>query len=444
MNQFIFKSFNFDIQKKQIQLIYLYKELEFIEKLTINSNLKIKQDINQNLLDKMLELLHLVSGVSYIKAFLDKGIEIKTPKLSLNLSNFLNSTYKKGLGEFGIINNLNIADKFSFTNSLENVEDDLEDKTNKKLKSKKILVPVGGGKDSLTTLEVLKKLDVVPFVVGSNKIILNQIKNYPFHIFIKREISSELFKLNKNGALNGHIPITAIISVLSIVAAELFNISDIALSLESSANEATINNVNHQYSKSFEFESELSNLINAEYTKDIKIFSLLRPLSELQITKIFTSNKEHLHKFASCNDNFKIKQTKEKTDSLWCNNCPKCSFVYLLLSYFLDDKKVIEIFRNDLLNDINQLNGFKELLEIDNKQKPFECVGETNESRFIFFNLINKPGFKNKIIIKKLKNNKIFTDFNNTFYKKKYLDNLNQEHLVPKHFLELLNEHLRA
>jgi hypothetical protein len=71
--------------------------------------------------------------------------------------------------------------------------------------------------------------------------------------------------------------------------AYLTNRKYIVLSNEGSANEPTVigTNINHQYSKTYEFECDFYQYTKKYFNIDIKYFSLLRPIKEIQIAYLF-------------------------------------------------------------------------------------------------------------------------------------------------------------
>jgi hypothetical protein len=146
----------------------------------------------------------------------------------------------------------------------------------------------------------------------------------------------------------------------------------IALSNESSANESTVlgQDVNHQYSKSIEFENDFRDYVKKIISGDFNYFSFLRPLNELKIAEYFSKFPKYHSVFRSCNVGSK--------DDIWCNNCAKCLFAYIILSPFIEPEKIIQLFGEDLLNKENLKHEFEQLIGIKNT-KPFECVGTIDE-----------------------------------------------------------------
>ncbi len=146
----------------------------------------------------------------------------------------------------------------------------------------------------------------------------------------------------------------------------------IALSNESSANEPTVqgSDVNHQYSKSVSFESDFRDYVKRQLSDRLSYYSFLRPLSELQIARLFAGHQAYFPVFRSCN-------AGSKTDS-WCGNCPKCLFAFIILSPFIAPETLNGIFGKNLLADANLLPVLKELCG-ESEVKPFECVGTREE-----------------------------------------------------------------
>jgi hypothetical protein len=179
-------------------------------------------------------------------------------------------------------------------------------------------------------------------------------------------------KLNEKGYLNGHTPFSALLAFVTLFTALLHKKRDIALSNESSANEATIlgTKINHQYSKSFEFETDFRNYYQRYMTSELNYYSFLRSYTESDIARMFSTFPHHFLSFRSCN-------AGSKSD-VWCCNCPKCLFVWIILSPYLSTGQLIAIFGKDLGADLHLLEDFKKLSGLS-PEKPFECVGTIEE-----------------------------------------------------------------
>ena len=241
-----------------------------------------------------------------------------------------------------------------------------------------VLVPIGGGKDSVVTLELLKEgeAQLWGYIINPRGATLHtaETAQIPPRRLIKasRTLDANMLELNRQGFLNGHTPFSAIVAFSSLIAARLHGLPYIALSNESSANESTVQGctVNHQYSKSFRFEKDFHAYTTAYLPGSSYYFSMLRPLSEFQIAAYFARLKDYHRIFRSCN-------VGSKKD-VWCGHCPKCLFVYLILSPFLEQDEVAAIFGKDLLEDETLQETLAQLVGI-RAEKPFECVGSRDE-----------------------------------------------------------------
>lgn len=240
------------------------------------------------------------------------------------------------------------------------------------------LIPVGGGKDSFVSLELLKgmKADNDAFVIGQVPSAIHSAEAAGYtgvHLIqAERSLDPRMLEFNKQGYLNGHTPFSALAAFASCLTAVIYGRKYVCLSNEASANESTIHGskVNHQYSKTFEFEQNFTRYLSRYVTDQVHYFSLLRPLSELQITSIFATLKQYHSVFRSCN----VGQKEEK----WCGHCAKCLFVCIMLSAFLKDEDLLNIFHADMLNDETMQDLFEQLTGILD-DKPFECVGTREE-----------------------------------------------------------------
>lgn len=333
-----------------------------------------------NIPDEQLQSLAFQIGmtelVSYWKIACPKRVVVKPFSLTESQKIFWKKLYYNGLGEFLYLNSITVSEadlmaiETDDSQPFAKVDLSLEEKT---------LVPVGGGKDSVVTLECLRKgMPVIPLIVNPRGATLNCVKTAGYgendFIVINRTLDPTMLKLNAEGYLNGHTPFSALLAFITVLVAFGSKSKYIALSNENSANESTVpgTNINHQYSKSIEFERDFRNYVAANLNDNVQYFSFLRPLSELQIAKLFAQCETYHPVFRSCN-------VGSKTDS-WCGHCPKCLFTWIILSPFLSREKLTAIFSKDLLND-STLRPFFEELNGTAPVKPFECVGTVEEVR---------------------------------------------------------------
>ena len=386
---FKFLDWYFDEPKHQLQLNYHVEEIGKVTECLEFPEFSISEEKNQAI-EYACELIHLMCGVSYYKAGLAENIIFENKVPNRELAVFFEKTWRNGLAELTFENEV-VDLKGVSTLSSKSL---LEERVLTPFSSLKSLVPLGGGKDSLVTIEELKQQgkDITLFMVGQSELIQDvaQFIDLPL-IQVQRKIDPQLIAYNKtNKGFNGHVPITAINSSIAVLTALLFDFSEIVFSNERSADSAnTINaqgeSVNHQYSKSQEFESDLAKIITQQISPSLKYYSQQRSFSELAILEKFSHYPQYFPIFSSCNRNFHIDGSKN-VNSRWCCDCPKCRFVFLGLAPFVEKKQLLEIFKYNMLNDEKQEQGFAELLGTEGF-KPFECVGEIAESQ-LAFNLI--------------------------------------------------------
>lgn len=403
-NSFIFESYSFNKDSKVLLLKYSYDGNLFFEETIEFPSDKILNESELNTLDKAFRYLHLACGISYYKLFIPKNIEIKTFTLSKEEADFFNSFYFNGLGEFSYKNNItDLRDRINFP-FIKNVQNS---SINFPLK-KRYVVPVGGGKDSITTLEIIKKhfIDILLCSVGTAKAIEDTIQMSGLKSFrINRKISQKLLDLNtqvdpSKGCYNGHIPISGILAFIFCAASIIYDYDTVLMSNERSANVGNLEFngviVNHQWSKSFEFEKSVNTFFKKNIISNFNYVSFLRPISEIHIAKIFSKLDKYNKIFVSCNKNYKINGRLNH----WCCECDKCRFVFLILSVFLNKEKMISIFGKNLFENEEDTGKFMELCGLKN-YKPFECIGEIEESIYSFLN-VNKD-FKYDIVVVKVK-----------------------------------------
>ena len=368
--------------------------------------------------------------VSYWKIACPKRVVVKPFALTESQKAFWKKLYYNGLGEFLYLNGITVSEE-----ELMNIEslpidsmpshvlcgkcsafDVVNDMGSIQFKEQ-TLVPIGGGKDSVVTLECLRDaMPVTPLIVNPRGATLNCVKTAGYaeneFIVINRTLDPTMLQLNAEGYLNGHTPFSALLAFISVLVAFGSRSKYIALSNENSANESTVpgTNINHQYSKSIEFERDFRNYVAENLSKEVQYFSFLRPLSELQIAKLFSQCEAYHPVFRSCN-------VGSKTDS-WCGHCPKCLFTWIILSPFLSREKLTAILGKDLMAD-ESLRPILEELNGTAAVKPFECVGTVEEVRACMDAVEGRREEVNRI-----------------------LNRFNNEHFLPEKFEQILKTSL--
>ncbi|MFC8845278.1 MULTISPECIES: hypothetical protein [unclassified Micromonospora] len=381
MDAFTFPSYSIDLATGEALFDYALTgaggEQRFTEAITLPLPAQPPSDATVATLGRVLELLHVVAGVSYYKAAAPRRLVLPAP-LGGAAAALVTAVYTKGLAEYAYRNRLphvlelapevpagSVSPARAYDNS------DLRP-----------LSAVGGGKDSIVSLEALRRagLDPVPFSVNPNHVIVavNEASGLTA-LAARRRIDPVLFDLNAAGARNGHIPVTAINSLIAVATAVLNGLGPVVMSNERSASDPNLvwngHEINHQWSKGVEAEGLLRAALAEHAGLTEPYFSLLRSLSELHIARLFAEIDRYDDVVTSCNAAFKLRDASER----WCRDCPKCRFVFLAMAPFMPRERVVRIFGGDLLADATQLPGYRELLGVDG-HKPFECVGEVEES----------------------------------------------------------------
>jgi UDP-N-acetylmuramoylalanine--D-glutamate ligase len=353
------------------------EKINFTEKLSFPKNREIVE-ISKELMNTALDDLHFVLGVSYYKLYCPSKI-VHHRCLTSAQADFWNFLYRNGMGEFYYRNKIDprVFNGFRETGN--------KKETNFRLAPPNgALVGVGGGKESVVAVELLKdhKIKSTAFVLeAKDSLIIDGMidKMKIDSLKIKRELDAKIFA-DLPDALNGHVPISAIIAFSGYFAALLFGFQKVVVGNEYSSNFGNIEYrgmaINHQWSKSAEFEEAFQNYVGKNLSPDVEYFSLLRPFYEIRITQMFAKYKKYFPVFSSCNRNFKIKEEQHKR---WCGECAKCVFVFTLLSAFLTKKDLLGIFKENLYEKQSLLPLFKDLLGVGNL-KPFDCVGTFEET----------------------------------------------------------------
>ena len=415
------------IEKNETYEITYYFEIPnlttFTPKLIIDKKNITNKNINKEFIKYIVFNIGMVELISYIKCTCSPNIIIKCGYLDEYQIKWFLKLYNNGLGEFLYRNNIKENDLFNIKCEGKKIDFNIE------YNGCGNLIPVGGGKDSCVTLELLKDMDNTCFIINPKGANIECANISSFDTFsIKRILDKKIVELNNQGFLNGHTPFSAIVAFTSYLCAYLSNKKYIILSNEDSANESTVigTNVNHQYSKTYEFENDFNLYTKKYFNIDIKYFSLLRPLTEFQIGMLFSKYKKYHKIFKSCNLGSKNENWE------WCNKCPKCLFVYIILSPFLYKEKLINIFGKDLYEDETLLETFLELLGYK-ETKPFECVGTYGEVRYAVSILIKKTN-KLPYLLKYYKNN--YPLYLDDKYEKKF----NNSNNLDEEFLKIVKD----
>ena len=382
------------------QLVYAFDNgPELVETVSIPGAPFVLDAARAEAVQPALRLLHLFAGVSYYKAAVPEQVRIDSYSIDADTAALVETVYLNGLGEFAYRNGLNLRGRFRLP-----VDGEAFNAPAVGLREH-ALVAIGGGKDSLVSIEALRTLGIAETVtwIGGSQLIRACAERTGLPMLnIGRTLAPELFELNRQGAWNGHIPVTAVNSAIMVLAALLQGVDQVVFSNERSASYGSqipgTGEVNHQWSKGWAFEQAFGEHLERHVAADLHYYSLLRPLSELAVARQFARTDFYDAHFSSCNRNFHI--LGERPVNRWCGVCPKCHFVFLALAPFMPKTRLVRIFGRNLLDDMEQAGGFDALLEFQD-HKPFECVGEGRESRAAMATLAARPEWNEDALVKR-------------------------------------------
>lgn len=414
--EFVYESFSWNLKGGDLNVEFSFKlkpDIIFKPSLTFeNIDAARFASLDKALLDNFLFHIGMIESFSYWKSAASRKIVVESGALSEDQIKWWKSLLLKGMGQFFYENEIDFKQK-DFVQIISKGEKQRRNPV--AVHSGNLtgtMVAIGGGIDSAVTAEIMGsgKKKVSAFVVNPTKASLDTIEKSGIDktIIVRRQLDKKLLELNKKGHLNGHTPFSALLAFISVFTAWLYDYKNVVFSNESSSDESNVRYlgeaVNHQYSKTSEFENTFRGYIKKHLDVGVDYFSFLRPLYEIQISKIFAKLDKYFTAIKSCNKG-------SKTNS-WCCECPKCLSTFILLYPFLKEKDILRIFPTNMYEDILLKTLLLSLVE-ENKVKPFECVGTREEITIALYLSIKEAGdnklskllkFANEVVIDKQKN----------------------------------------
>ena len=380
----------------RIIVSYYYNQITYKHEFIAPIDIPI-DDQNVKVLVQWLAIIHALYlfSIEYFE-------EIET---EFNISDkeiaFFEKVIYNGMAEFRYCNKIPLAIKTKITSLSAINEKDVY--TSKELNGRLLLN--GGGKDGLASAYLMNEaqidFDLFQIGTGTAQARAAKILNKKPYIF-KRNMDSRRYEQK----YSGHKPTSAAIAIAATLCAYLLGKNEVISSNENSANEPNANidsiSINHQYSKTYEFENDFSELL-IQKKIPIKYFSLLRPLQELQIIKIFANESKYHMSFVSCNHG--------QRKGYWCMQCAKCAFINLAFTAILptSTEKIFKV--KDSINLPALYDHIAALID-SHIPKPFECVGNLLECQIAAKLIIDNPDVKLSKELQKLfiENTKDITD----------------------------------
>jgi hypothetical protein len=378
---FRYRGYAVDAERGMLSLRYELDGREFTERVTLPPGARWHTEEAR----AAARLVFLLSGVSYYKTAAPPVIDFGETALTGTEEAFLRKFYLQGLAEFAYRNSLDLTPLSLQTQRAP----DRPSTPPAPSSPKRALVPFGGGIDSIVTVEqVRQQADVALFVVSRPADRFDAIEQpaavtgLPV-VRAEREIDPQLLRSAELGFLNGHVPVTGILSAIAVLAAVLEDRDAVVMSNEWSASIPTLEfdgrPVNHQFSKSEEFEAAFRAVLATSAARLPDYFSWLRDRTELWVGREFAGLGPYHASFRSCNKAFYTERARRFAH--WCGQCDKCVFIDLILAPFLPAGALRQIFAvaGEPLDDPALKPKFRSLLGAG--AKPFECVGEVTECR---------------------------------------------------------------
>jgi len=441
--RFTYNSFASEIDSKQgrlkVRFYFTNKDHSFSPEIDLPYQEGV---ISREELNNFIFHLGLIEAISYWKATCSPEFKVEAGALDDEQIAWWHDLFINGLGEFFYVNQIDFTQP-NFLRITSSSEHSFTS-TKKKRKLEGDLVLIGGGKDSVVTVETLKgshkprgALLLNPTKAALDTANIAGIENI---LIARRTIDKHLLEMNKQGYLNGHTPFSAYLAFLGVFMAAVHGYEKIIVSNEQSANEGNVifhrQSINHQYSKSIKFEKKFRCYVNKYFGPSYYYFSFLRPLYEMQIALLFSDSPDYHYSFHSCN----VGQRENR----WCGQCPKCAFTYMSLAPFLPLSKMKKIFGQDyyrkqeIASYIYRLVGLKD-------HKPFDCVGTKEESVLAIGLSIRrycKDGLSVPPLLLKLEKELSLTEEKiNNLWKEK-MEAWNIHHFLPSQYASLLRQRL--
>ncbi len=346
-------------------------------------------------------LIFLLAGVSYYKTAAPPVIDLRQTAITAAEREFLRTFYLDGLGEFAYRNGLDLSGlRLAGGSGSEPVPAGPTGPSGPRGPRGRLLIPFGGGIDSIVTVETMRdRGDAALFVMsrpGERFAAIERpaaVTGLPV-VRAGREIDPQLLRSAELGFRNGHVPVTGILSAIAVMAALLDGRDTVVMSNEWSASVPTLEAggraINHQYSKSADFEAGFRRVLDGALGGAVTYFSALRPFSELWVAQKFAALTQYHDTFRSCNRAFHIDPARRL--DYWCGRCDKCCFIDLILAPFLPEADLRRIFAGaEPLADPSLADRFRALLGTLPGAKPFECVGEVEECRAAALLAVARP-----------------------------------------------------
>lgn len=381
--RFLYQRFDLERVDNNLKITFHFKlepDIIFTPDIVIESIDRSRIDsLDTPTLERLAFHLGLIEMLSYWKTACPAEVVIEAGALDQRQIRWWKELWLRGMGEFFYVNQIDFRGpdylKISArTPAARNGGESCDTHQ----PARRSLVMVSGGKDSAFTVHELRAAGE-----DFNCLLLNPppsavqvaaIAGCTAPITVRRTLDARMLDLNRQGYLNGHTPFSAFLAILGLTCATLFDYDRVVVSNERSSDEGNVHfldaEINHQYSKTFAFETAMRLYARDYLAPGVSYFSIVRPLFEIQVCRLFAQCPEYFDAFKSCN--------REQKQGTWCGQCPKCLSVFISLAPFLSRSQLLDIFGKDVFEDARATALVRSLLGMEGT-KPFECVGTRQE-----------------------------------------------------------------
>ncbi len=349
--------------------------------------------------EPLLDLLAALIGLSYYKLEIADTVDFGPLGLRPSGRDLLRAAFRDGLGEFAFRNHLApLTPHLVGGRDYDAVEYSGGDG---------VLVPFGGGIDSVVTVEgVRRHHPVTLFIVSPSQGRFQPLEDTAAvtGLDILRATRHLDLPVLRGPGFRGHVPVTAIIAVAAALVALGTGHGAVAMSNEQSASVPNVvtptGSINHQWSKSLDAEELISRALLDSVGPGLLVASALRDRSEIWVAEHFARLEQYHDHFRSCNRAFTHDPAQRATR--WCGECDKCLFIDLILAPFIPRRRLHEIFGVEPLSDPNLFNQLRTLVGLGDQKKPFECVGDPDECSVALQVLAHDPEWSNVPVLRDL------------------------------------------
>ena len=333
---------------------------------------------------RMIRALAIIEAFSYWKALCSPVIEVALPAPDPAELDWWRAFWPGAMGEFFYRNQIDYtAPGFLVIRGPAGEDAPGKDAPGGAAPVGPPLVLFSGGKDSLALSRVVSAssgtapVDFFLYNPGERlRGLAGSLASGGRLVEVRRAILPELLALNAAGHPNGHTPFSAYLAFGAMLAGYLRGNGPVMAGNSRSDDEPNVRSylgrpVNHQWTKSYEFEAAARSYRDRWLPGAPGYSSPLRPLYEVQIIASLAGDVDAYLRTVSCN---------RAPGGGWCRSCAKCAWVFLATAALFGHDLAIRKTGGDMFADPALSGVYQEMAGLTGV-KPFECTGSEDEVR---------------------------------------------------------------